>query len=379
MFLEIVFLFKRPHFLKKNQKKAGKKDSASRFKVHLPRSPVIMSRLCSKKKSMANKQNSSEHFKTIRLISSEEEFKSLIWGEPETQATTPNCLESPSLEEKTKTSANRLPPKNQIEKRFANLKETGRKNTEIKRQRSRGRIEEETKKGPTKGEKDQCLLKGNQTQETRQEILVPKSSYDEGYYARVKKIRERFHKNQKAINGVSKDSDSKALAPRSIKDHPSIQNSQGTAKTRIVEPYIFTGSSLNVPSNSGYELTSEDLKFLKKFERSAVKVREYEHAVVIWENASEGKTNPISLDQAMAEIKKNKLETMVACPNVAKEMFCYWKNIREKVKRSLVRKFWKNNYQKEAKNPNFAFRPRREQKMKLRKNKANEQENLEKV
>lgn len=331
------------------------------------------------------------HSRPIIIMSNEEEFKGLMWwfAETETQATTPKRVETPGKgEQKDKINQEEFPPKKEnkeaLEKQRKNQKESGsqhkhetnlvtRKNWEWAKQEEQQR---------ENGEKESILEKRNASQvvgreqpkpeETKNEIIVPRSSFDENYYSRVRKVRERLWKKMgKHPSDSSQEIKGKSSAGK-------VGSLQISGKSSLINPFVFSGESLMVPSPNIYEMTSEDLFFLKRFEKSSVKIKEYEDAVVIWENACGGQMTGVSLESGIELIKNSKLDSLIANQEAIEGMFLHWKTTREKLKRSLLRKFWKNNPQKQTKNPNFAFRPRKEQKMKLRK-KNNEQENIERV
>lgn len=136
------------------------------------------------------------------------------------------------------------------------------------------------------------------------------------------------------------------------------------------------GEQMNTPDPGIYEHTDQDKEFLKGIDADP---REYEIAVSIWEEASAINQPIVLLEEGLKELQAKKGVDIEKSRKVFEAMYNYWKDEREKLKRPLVRKFFKLNYQKENRNPNFAFRPRKEQKMRLRKVRSNEYENLEKV
>lgn len=130
----------------------------------------------------------------------------------------------------------------------------------------------------------------------------------------------------------------------------------------------------NNPKIKDYEATSKEIDFLKKSDLSKITIENYEKAIIALENDVE-KGEMIPKERAIEVLRKEFPEKDV---EFYERIYEYWMARREIFKKSLLRKYWKDQKYTD-KYLETTFRRRDKEKMKTRKNKSQHDECLKKI
>ena len=133
----------------------------------------------------------------------------------------------------------------------------------------------------------------------------------------------------------------------------------------------------NADKRYNYELTDEDIKFMKEIKPPAFTIEEFERLINLFEKENYNVDNKISLFPGF--VWKYEEELIKRNNEGVKQIYDYWNQIRsDRLNKGLMRKYWRPPDPNNA-NPRVTFRSCKDEKHNLRRARKYDEEHLRKV